>query len=90
MAIQFYIRTAKLPPVCFARYFSYKIITLGILSKVLSLTGLNYLLLAIEVPFQCGASEIKISKLKKRKDTIFYFEEIENAEFFSYNLKIKI
>lgn len=71
VVIQFYIRTAKLPPVWFAHYFSYKIITLGILSKILSLTGLNYLLLAIEVSFQCGASEIKISKLKKkkRKDT---------------------
>jgi len=40
-----------------------------ILPKMLSLAILNYVLLAIEVSFQCGASEIKVSKLKKKKDT---------------------
>lgn len=51
---------------------SYEIITLGfymIFPKILSLAILNYLLLAIEVSFQCGASEIKVSKLKEKKDT---------------------
>lgn len=51
---------------------SYEIITLGfymIFPKILSLAILNYLLLAIEVSFQCGASEIKVPKLKEKKDT---------------------
>lgn len=32
----------------------------------------------MEVSFQCGASEIKVSELKK--DMILHFEEIEQAE----------
>lgn len=52
-----------LPPVPLTYYFSRGITTLGsymILSKTFSPTILNYLLLAIEVSFQCGASEIKV------------------------------
>lgn len=37
------------------------------LSKMLSLAILNYFLLATKVSFQCRASKIKVSKLKKRE-----------------------
>lgn len=47
---------------------------------MLSLAILNYVLLAIEVSFQCGASEIKVSKLKKKRHMILHFEEREHAK----------
>lgn len=39
------------------------------LSEMLSLAILNYFLLATKVSFQCGASKIKVSKLKKERQT---------------------
>lgn len=53
-----------------------------LLTKILSLTVLNYLLLAIEISFQCGATEILVSKLEKKRHMVLCFEETELAKSF--------
>lgn len=52
-----------------------------VLSKMLSLTILNYFLLAVKVSFQYGASEIKVTVFLKRH-MILHFGEIVLAKIF--------
>lgn len=42
---------------------------------MLSLTILNYFLLAIKVSFQCGTSEMKVSNLKNKKTQSFILKK---------------